>query len=80
MPAHHLLELLEIDATTIVSVNIANEKLPNFIWHDFRAGTLLTECGLKLLFVNVVIFAGVEGGKGLSQVFFTDGTACAKEL
>ena len=80
MPAHHLLELLEIDATTIVSVNIANEKLPNFIWHDFRAGTLLTECGLKLLFVNVVIFAGVEGGKGLSQVFFTDGTACAQEL
>ena len=80
MSAHHFLKLLEIDATTFVLVDIANEKLPNFIRQDSRAGTLLTECGLKLLFVNVVVFAGVEGGKGLSQVFFTDGAACAQEL
>ena len=75
VPAHHFLELLEVDATTFVRVNITDEELPNFIWHDVRAGALLAESGLKLLFVNVVIFARIEGGKGLSQVLIADGTA-----
>ena len=75
MPAHHFLKLLEIDATTFVIVNISNEKLPNFIWHDVRAGALFAESGSKLFFVNVVIFAGIESGKGLFKVFLADGTA-----
>ena len=59
MLTHHFLELREIDATAFVLVHIANEMLPNFIWHDVCAGALLAKRGLKLFFVNVVIFAGV---------------------
>ena len=75
MPAHHFLKLLEVDATTFVRVNITNEKLPNFIWHDVLARILLAESGLKLFFVNVFIFVVIERGKGLFQVLFADGTA-----
>ena len=70
---HHFLKLIEIDATISVLVNIANELLPDFIWHDVGAGALFAKCGLQLTLVNIVIVAGIEGFEGLLQVVFTNG-------
>ena len=75
MTAHDFYELLHVDATILVMINITDELFPDHVGHNVPAGSLIAECGLQLFFVNVVVFARVKSLESFFQVFIIDLTA-----